>query len=81
MTQAQPKLQTFADFLAYDDGSEGYYELTNGELRKVPPESYDNLRRALTLYEAFKTFISAEQGVPRGWPWKCPVSPEIDTQA
>ncbi len=53
MTQAQPKLQTFADFLAYDNGTEGYYELTNGDLRKVPPESCANLRRALTLYDAF----------------------------
>lgn len=75
MTQAQPKLQTFADFLAYDDGSEGYYELTNGELRKVPPESYDNLRRALTLYEAFKTFISAEQVCPQGLALEMPGQP------
>ncbi|MEO1068260.1 MAG: Uma2 family endonuclease [Cyanobacteria bacterium J06638_6] len=66
MTQAKLKLQTFADFLAYDDGTERYYELTNGELCQVPPESYDNLRRALIIYEAFKALILAEQVCPQG---------------
>ncbi|TVQ10042.1 MAG: Uma2 family endonuclease, partial [Leptolyngbya sp. DLM2.Bin27] len=76
MTQAKPNLQTFADFLAYDHGTEGYYELTNGELREVPPESYDNLRRALTLYDAFKALVSANQVCPQGLALAVPGQPK-----
>ncbi|NJL46539.1 MAG: Uma2 family endonuclease [Leptolyngbyaceae cyanobacterium SM2_5_2] len=49
MTQARPKLQTFADFLAHDDGTDSYYELTNGELIQVPPESDENVIISRTL--------------------------------
>ncbi|MGF1516338.1 MAG: Uma2 family endonuclease [Nodosilinea sp.] len=75
MTQAKPKLQTFADFLASDNGTEGYYELTNGELRQVPPESYDNLRRALTLYDALKLLVDAVQVCPQGLVLEMPGQP------
>lgn len=57
MVQVQPKLQTFADYLAYTDGLEGRYELTNGVLIEVPPESDDNLYRAMQLYEALKATV------------------------
>ncbi|WP_035985117.1 Uma2 family endonuclease [Leptolyngbya sp. KIOST-1] len=76
MTQAKPKLQTFADFLAYTDGLEGYYELTSGELCEVPPESYDNLRCALKLYDAFKALVSAEQVCPQGLALAMPGQPK-----
>lgn len=44
MTQSftRPKL-TFAEFLEYDDGTDNRYELTNGELVEVPPETDDNM--------------------------------------
>lgn len=61
MTQAKPKLQTFEDYLACDDGTDKQYELTNGELIEVPPESYENLYRALRLYEALKSLVGMEQ--------------------
>ncbi|MEM6427015.1 MAG: Uma2 family endonuclease [Cyanobacteria bacterium P01_H01_bin.119] len=61
MVQANPKRQTFEDYLADADGLEGYYELTYGELVKVPPESDENLLRAMGLYEALKTFVGMRQ--------------------
>ncbi len=33
---------TFEEYLAYDDGTERRYELVDGELLKMPPESDDN---------------------------------------
>ncbi len=61
MVQAQPKLQTFEDYLAYTDGMDAYYELTNGELIQMPPESDDNLYRAMKLYEALKALVGMRQ--------------------
>lgn len=42
MTQAKPWFFNFEDYLAYDDGSDNLYELFNGELVPVPPESGRN---------------------------------------
>lgn len=39
MVQANPHPKTFDDFLVYTKNIDGYYELTNGELVPVPPES------------------------------------------
>lgn len=61
MVQAQPQLKTFSDFLAYAQEVEGYYELTNGELVEMPPESDENLYRAMRLYEALKSVIDMRQ--------------------
>lgn len=57
MTQTRPRLKTFADFMAYDDGTGNRYELTNGELIEVPPENDDNIYGAMRLYEALKPFV------------------------
>ena len=65
MVQAKPKLQTFNDYLAYVSGEDAYkdayYELTNGELVQMPPESDDNLYRAMQLYEALKALVGMRQ--------------------
>ena len=61
MVQAKPKLQTFDDYLAHTEGMEVYYELTNGELIEMPPESDDNLYRAMKLYEALKALVGMRQ--------------------
>ncbi|MBD1918072.1 MULTISPECIES: Uma2 family endonuclease [Cyanophyceae] len=61
MAQAQPQLKTFSDFLAYAQEVEGYYELTNGELVEMPPESDENLYRAMRLYEALKSVVDMRQ--------------------
>ena len=61
MVQAKAKMQTFADFLAHADEREGFYELTYGELVVMPPESDDNLYRAIKLFEALKALVSLRQ--------------------
>lgn len=61
MVQARPLLQTFEDFLAHGEVVEGFYELTNGDLIEVPPESDENLQRAMQLYEALKTVVDRRQ--------------------
>lgn len=45
MTQTpstKPKLFTIDEYLAYDDGTDTRYELVNGELVEMPPESQEN---------------------------------------
>lgn len=53
MVQTQPKLKTFDDYLAYTDGPDGLYELTNGELIEIPPESDENvvIARAMEIVD------------------------------
>ncbi|MGD1950769.1 MAG: Uma2 family endonuclease [Leptolyngbyaceae cyanobacterium] len=61
IVQAKPKLRTFDDYLAFTNGTEIRYELTNGELIERPPESDDNLYRAMKLYEALKALVGMRQ--------------------
>lgn len=42
ITSIQPKLLTFEEYLAYDDGSDIRYELVDGKLVEMPPESQEN---------------------------------------
>jgi Uma2 family endonuclease len=42
--QLSTRFQTFEEYLAYDDGSDQLYELFNGELIAVPPESGVNVQ-------------------------------------
>ncbi|UBF27454.1 Uma2 family endonuclease [Kovacikia minuta CCNUW1] len=45
MTQtaaSKPKILTFEEYLAYDDGTDTRYELVDGELVEMPPESLEN---------------------------------------
>lgn len=54
-----PKLMTLEEYLNYDDGTETFYELVNGELVEMPPESELNRRIAMFLVIYF-----AQQGIP-----------------
>jgi len=45
----QSQLFTLEEFLAYDDGSDQRYELVDGELIEVPPETQGNLQIAKYL--------------------------------
>jgi Uma2 family endonuclease len=60
MTPVAPsptKLLTFEEYLAYDDGTDTRYELVDGELVEMPPESSENNRIAKRLLlELFKLF-------------------------
>lgn len=49
MTQLKHRFHSFEEYLAYDDGSDKLYELFNGELIEVPPESGFNVELATYL--------------------------------
>ena len=49
MVQLKPRFHSFEEYLAYDDGSDKLYELFNGELIEVPPESGFNVEIATYL--------------------------------
>jgi len=50
MVQLKPRFHSFEEYLAYDDGSDKLYELFNGELIEVPPESGFNVEIANYLF-------------------------------
>lgn len=51
------KLFTLAEYLAYDPGRDRWYELENGKIREMPPESDLNNKIAIFLLLAFAKFI------------------------
>ncbi|WP_019499332.1 Uma2 family endonuclease [Pseudanabaena sp. PCC 6802] len=57
MTLATKKKLTFEEYLAYDDGTDTRYELVNGELVAMPPESRLNARIAMFLISVFLKFV------------------------
>jgi Uma2 family endonuclease len=54
-----PKIMTLEEYLTYDDGTENFYELVNGELVEMPPESELNRRIAMLLVAYF-----LQRGIP-----------------
>jgi len=56
MTTAVKKL-TLNEYLAYDDGTDAQYELVDGELVKMPPESDRNNLISLYLLSQFLKFV------------------------
>ncbi|MDZ8185812.1 MAG: Uma2 family endonuclease [Nostoc sp. ChiSLP02] len=56
-TAKNQKLLTFEEYLAYDDGTDTRYELVDGELVEIPPESQENSNLARFLFvELLKHF-------------------------
>lgn len=53
------KLMTLAEYLDYDDGTDTIYELVNGELFPMPPESYQNQQVTISLLIYF-----SQLGIP-----------------
>lgn len=53
MTTTLTRPMTLAEFFAYDDDSDTLYELENGELLAMPPESEPNRRIATFLFAYF----------------------------
>jgi Uma2 family endonuclease len=66
MTQAKPRFYSFEDYLAYDDGTEKLYELFNGELIEVPPESGKNTTIAVFLLLQFAALVGHLRVRPHG---------------
>ena len=57
VTTVPKKLLTFEEYLAYDDGTDTRYELVDGELIEMPPESPENNAIAKGLFiELLKHF-------------------------
>ncbi|MEM9949761.1 MAG: Uma2 family endonuclease [Cyanobacteria bacterium P01_D01_bin.36] len=50
MVQLKQRFQSFEEYLSYDDGTDNIYELFNGELIAVPPESGFNVEIANCLF-------------------------------
>ncbi len=61
MVQAQPRFLSFEEYLAHDDGSEGWCELFNGVLMPLPPESGENVAIAGTLFVAFMVIVGRKR--------------------
>jgi len=57
MTQAKQRFLSFDEYLSYDDGTENLYELFNGELIEVPPESGFNVEIASFLFVLFLPIV------------------------
>ena len=61
MLQAKRQFQTFEEYLSYDDGTDKLYELFNGELIEVPPESGTNVQIANRLFLVFALLIGTDR--------------------
>ncbi len=57
MLQIKPRFQSFEDYLAYDDGTDYLYELFNGKLIELPPESGFNVEIANFLFLQFALLL------------------------
>jgi Uma2 family endonuclease len=53
----QPRFESFEDYLAYTDDNNRLYELFNGELVQVPPESGFNIGIANFLFTLFLPIV------------------------
>ena len=56
-----PTFLTFREYLEYDDGTDNRYELIDGELVEVPPESEFNLFVAQFLGRKLEAFVTMRQ--------------------
>ncbi len=61
MIQVKPRFQSFAEYLSYDDGTDKLYELFNGELIELPPESGINVQIANRILFAFALLIGTDR--------------------
>ena len=61
MLTIKPRFETFEEYLVYDDNSEKLYELFNGELIEVPPESGFNIEIANRLFLFFALMLGSDR--------------------
>ncbi len=57
MLTTKPRFETFEEYLQYEDNSDKLYELFNGELIEVPPESGLNIEIANFLFLKFASLV------------------------
>ena len=61
MIQTKHRFLSFDEYLSYDDGTENLYELFNGELIEVPPESGENVQIANRLFLIFALLLGTDR--------------------
>ena len=61
MLVVKPRFTTFEEYLQYDDNSEKLYELFNGELIEVPPESGLNFQIANRIFFVFALMLGTDR--------------------
>jgi Uma2 family endonuclease len=61
MLTTRPRFTTFEEYLEYEEDSEGLYELFNGELIAMPPESGWNIQIANRLFLRFALLIGSDR--------------------
>lgn len=61
MTYTKPRFLSFEEYLSYDDGTDNLYELFNGELIEVPPESGLNVEIATFLLVQFALMLGSQR--------------------
>jgi Uma2 family endonuclease len=61
MTIAKQRFLSFEEYLSYDDGTDNLYELFNGELIPVPPESGKNVQIANRLFFQFSIILGTDR--------------------
>ncbi|MEA5503295.1 Uma2 family endonuclease [Halotia wernerae UHCC 0503] len=57
MLQVKHRFQSFEEYISYDDGTDKLYELFNGELIEMPPESGTNIQIATFLLIQFASVL------------------------
>lgn len=66
MTQTKQRFSSFEEYLDYDNGTDNVYELFNGELIEVPPESGFNVGIAVFLLAQFLPLVGHQRVRPHG---------------
>jgi Uma2 family endonuclease len=61
MVQTKTRFLSFDEYLSYDDGTDNLYELFNGELIEVPPESGENVQIANRLFLRFALLLGTDR--------------------
>ncbi|WOB42209.1 Uma2 family endonuclease [Thermoleptolyngbya oregonensis NK1-22] len=61
MIQTRPRFLSFEEYLSYHDETDNLYELFNGELVEVPPESGENVQIANRLFLAFAILLGTDR--------------------
>lgn len=60
------RFNSFEEYLSHDDGTDNLYELFNGELIEVPPESGYNVGIAAFLFAQFLSIVGHLRVRPHG---------------
>lgn len=61
MLTVKPRFESFEEYLLYDDHSDKLYELFNGELIEMPPESGINIQIANRLFLVFALMLGTDR--------------------